>query len=388
MSDRPIYLDHQATTPVDPRVLAAMLPYFTEKFGNAASINHAYGWAAGSAVEMARQQVATVLQVTNREIIFTSGATEANNLAIKGLLQRRPRGSHIIVSAAEHRAVLEPARRMQRAGCEVTVLPVQGTGAIDPQQVAEAIRPHTVLVSAMFANNEVGAINPLRELSAICRARGVWLHCDAAQGFGKLPLSLQELPIDLVSITAHKLYGPQGVGALVVRRGERRIPLSPLLDGSGHEQHLRSGTLPLPLIVGFGAACEIADREMAEEAVRLRQLADRLWTGLQRELPGVQLNGPAIERLPGNLNVSFAGVAGEALMTSLTRIAVSSGAACTSADPEPSHVLLALGLEATLARASLRFGIGRFTTLEEIDTAIAHVVEQVRRLRGNSCSTH
>jgi cysteine desulfurase len=383
-SHRPIYLDHQATTPVDPRVLAAMVPYFTEKFGNAASGSHAFGWEAAEAVDLARQQVARILGTVPESLIFTSGATEANNLALKGILHRSPPGSHLIINAAEHRAVLDPAKRLQREGFAVTLLPVSPEGRVDPQQVADALRPNTVLVSVMAANNEVGTLNPLHEIGTICRQHNVWLHCDAAQAVGKIPLDLEKLPVDLLSISAHKLYGPKGVGALFVRRGERRIQLEPLFHGGGHEQRLRSGTLPVPLIVGLGAACEIAMQEQAAESLRLSKLTETLWQGLSSRLDGVTLNGPWPERLSGNLNVSFAGVAGDALLTSLTEIAVSSGSACTSADPEPSHVLRAMGISEPLALASLRFGVGRFNNAAEIDVAIDCVVRHVTRLRQSS----
>lgn len=378
----PIYLDHQATTPVDPRVLEAMLPWFTEKFGNAASIHHEYGRQAAEAVERSRAQVAALLQIEPTTVIFTSGATESNNLALKGVLRGRPPGSHLIVNAAEHRAVLDPAKVLEREGGTLTVLPVDRTGRVDPQQVADAIRPETVLVSFMAANNEVGALNPLKEIGEICRAQKVWLHCDAAQAVGKLPLNLSELPIDLLSLSGHKLYAPQGIGALFIRRDGRRIPLRPIIDGGGHEQRLRSGTLPVPLIVGLGTACEIARQEMASESKRLTDLSERLWQRLSSSLERMTINGPWPERLPGNLNVSFEGVSGDALLTSLTEIAVSSGSACTSADPEPSHVLRAMGISEPLSLASLRFGVGRFNTPDEIDRAAEHVIEVVIRLRA------
>lgn len=381
-SSRVIYLDHQATTPVDPRVLEAMLPWFGEKFGNAASIHHEHGRQAAEAVEHARSQVAELLQVDPATLIFTSGATESNNLALKGVVRHRQVGSHLIVNAAEHRSVLDPAKVLEREGFTVTVLPVDHEGQVDPQHVLAAIQPATVLVSVMAANNEVGTINPLREIGEICRTRGVWLHCDAAQAVGKLPLNLTDLPLDLVSLSAHKLYGPQGIGALWIRRDGRRIPLRPLIDGGGHERRLRSGTLPVPLIVGFGAACEIAREEMGLESQRLSELSERLWNALRTRLSGLHLNGPWPDRLPGNLNVSFEGVSGDALLTSLTEIAVSSGSACTSADPEPSHVLRAMGISEPLSLASLRFGVGRFSTAAEIDRAAEHIIAKVSRLRG------
>lgn len=381
---RPIYLDHQATTPVDPRVLAVMLPYFTEKFGNAASSSHAWGQEAADAVEQSRQQIGALLGADPKSLIFTSGATEANNLALKGVLHRSPAGSHLIVNTAEHRAILDPAKRLQRAGYAVTILPVDREGRVDPQQVADAFRPETVLVSVMAANNEVGTLNPIAEIGEICRQHNVLLHCDAAQAVGKMPIDLGTLPVDLLSVSGHKLYAPKGVGVLFVRRGDRRIPIEPLFDGGGHEQRLRSGTLPVPLIVALGAACEIAAQEMSNEVARLNSLASKLWKGLNSRLGGVTLNGPWPERLPGNLHVSFAGIRGDALLTSLKEIAVSSGSACTSADPEPSHVLRAMGVAEPLALASLRIGIGRFNTPADIDTAIEHVVAQVTRLRRAS----
>jgi cysteine desulfurase len=377
----PIYLDHQATTPVDPRVLECLLPYFTERFGNAGSVNHRFGTEAAAAVEAARENVARLLNVPPKGIVFTSGATEANNLALKGVLHKAATGSHLIINAAEHRAILDPAKRLERAGYGVTVLPVDGEGMVDPEQVARALRPETVLVSVIVANNEVGTLNPVAEIGRICRERRVWFHCDAAQAVGKVPLDLAELPIDLLSLSGHKLYAPQGVGVLYVRPGAPRIQLEPLFDGGGQEGRLRSGTLPVALIVGLGAACEIASCEWQAEAVRLGGLRERLWAGLAANVDGIRLNGPVELRLPGNLNVSFEGVDGEALMTSLTDIAVSSGSACTSADPEPSHVLRAMGIGEKLSRASLRFGIGRFNTADEIDFAAEYVATAVMRLR-------
>ncbi|MCC7420128.1 MAG: cysteine desulfurase [Planctomycetaceae bacterium] len=382
------YLDHHATTPLDPQVLEAMMPYFTTAFGNAASINHAYGRAAAEAVETARGQVAALVGVEPRCVVFTSGATEANNLAIKGVMRAAPAGSHIITTAAEHRAVLDPAKRLKRAGCEVTVLPVDVHGVVDVGRIAEALTPRTVLVSVMAANNEVGSLSPLNEIGRVCRNRGVLFHTDAAQALGRVPLDLSSMPIDLLSGSAHKLYGPKGIGCLIVRRGEPRIRIEPLFDGGGHEQHLRSGTLPVPLIVGFGCACDIATRERDAETVRLRELRDRLWTGLTSRVGGLLLNGHPTERLAGNLNFSVEGVDGEALMTSLTEIAVSSGSACTTADPEPSHVLRAMGRSDRLTRASLRLGIGRFNTQEEVDFAGSYVAAQIERLRGMNHPGH
>lgn len=388
----PIYLDHHSTTPVDERVLLQMLPYFREKFGNAASINHVFGWRAAEAVDKARQQVADLLQVTPKSIVFTSGATEANNLALKGVLRASPPGSHVVTTAIEHKAVLDPLKRMQRQGYGVTIVPVDGTGEVSPQQIAEALRPETVLVSVMWANNEVGTIQPLSEINRLCKARGVLLHTDAAQAVGKLPLDLAKTDVDLLSLSGHKLYAPQGIGALVVRQGEPRIRLEPLFDGGGHEGRLRSGTLPVALIVGLGAACEIARQEMAAEAARLQKLARQLQDGLSRRLTGLVFNGHTalaeeegpVRRLPGNVHVSFAGVDGIALLASLKEIAVSSGSACTSADPEPSHVLRAMGIPEAMSLASLRFGLGRETTPEQIDFTISYVAETVNRLRGST----
>jgi cysteine desulfurase len=378
---RPIYLDHHATTPVDPRVLDAMLPFFGEKFGNASSVNHAFGWEAAEAVEAAREKIARLLHADPRSLIFTSGATEANNLALKGVVQAAPPNSHVITTAAEHRSVLDPLRRLARMGTELTVLDVDSSARVRPDDVARAMRPNTVLVSIIYANNEVGSLNSVREIGQLCRERGVPFHTDAVQAVGKVPLDLSDLPVDLLSASAHKLYGPKGVGILFFHRGGPRIAIEPLLHGGGHEQRLRSGTLPVPLIVGFGEACRIAEEEMPTEATRLASLRERLWAGLCREIDGIVLNGHPTERLPGNLNVSFEGVDGEALMTGLTGIAVSSGSACTTADPEPSHVLRAMGRSDGLTRASLRFGLGRNTTADQIDQAIAIVVATVRRLR-------
>jgi cysteine desulfurase len=379
---RPIYLDNHATTRVDPRVVAAMLPFFDAQFGNAASINHCYGWEAAEAVENARQRITRFLNASSDSILFTSGGTESNNLAIKGVMRAAPRGSHLVVSAVEHRSVLDSAKRLARQGYELTIVPVDRTGRVDPRAVAEAFRPQTVLASVILANNEVGTINPVREIAEVCRARNVLLHCDAVQAVGRIPVDLRSLSADLVSFSAHKLCGPKGVGALYLRSEGPPIRMEPLFDGGGHERRLRSGTLPVPLIVGFGAACLLASEERSEEAQRLKALRDRLWEGLSRRLAGLFVNGHPAERLPGNLNVSFDDVDGEALMTSLTEIAVSSGSACTSADPEPSHVLRAMGVSEARSKASLRFGLGRFTTAEEIEFAIDYVAATVTRLRS------
>lgn len=384
MSQLPIYLDNHSTTRVDPRVLEVMLPYFCEKYGNAASISHVYGWEAADAVEAARQLVADLLNTDPRNLVLTSGATESNNLALKGVMRAAGRGGHLIVSAAEHKAVLDPAKRLSRDGSEVTILPVDQYGMIAPSQVAEALQANTVLVSMMTANNEVGTINPISEIAEICRNRGVLFHTDAAQSFGKEPLDLSEIPIDLLSLSGHKIYGPKGIGGLYVRHGSPRIKLEPLFDGGGHERHLRSGTLPVPLIVGLGAASQLAGELLYEEHARILELRERLWRGLNARIGGIQLNGHPTLRLAGNLNVSFEGVDGDALIAQLKGIAVSSGSACTSADPKPSHVLRAMGLSDRLTRASLRFGLGRFNTAEEINFAIESVATAVENLRGNT----
>lgn len=380
----PIYLDHHATTPVDPRVLDAMLPFFTEHFGNAASVNHSFGWHAADAVEQARAQLGRLLNADPRGFVFTSGATEANNLAIKGVMQAAGKNARLVTSAAEHPSVLDPAKRLMRSGVDVTILPVDAHGRVDPEIVAEALQTETTLVSIMTANNEVGTINPITEIASICRERGVLFHTDAVQAAGRIPVDIEILGADLLSISAHKMYGPKGVGALYVRRGSPRIVIEPLFHGGGHERQLRSGTLPVPLLAGLGKACELAGEEMREDAQRIADLRDRLWAGLNASVDGIHRNGHPIECLPGNLNVSFDGVDGDALMSGLKDIAVSSGSACTSADPEPSHVLRAMGVNDSLTRASLRFGIGRFNTSAEIDHAVDEVVALVHRLRGTS----
>jgi len=386
-----IYLDNHSTTRVDPRVLEAMLPYFCERYGNAASVQHELGAAAADAVERARAQIAALVNCTSRELIFTSGATESNNIALFGVLRAAGPGSHLVTAAAEHRSILDPARRLKRQGFEVTFIGVDDRGRVDPEQVAQALRPNTALVSVMLANNEVGTINDVARIAALCRSRDVLVHTDAAQAAGRIPVDLAELPVDLLSISAHKIYGPKGVGGLFVRRGDRRIVIEPLVEGGGHERRLRSGTLPVPLIVGMGKAAEIARQSLAEESVRLVALRDRLWHALRNRIEGILLNGPELEpspgdlnRLPGNLNVSFERVDGEALLAGLQGIAVSSGSACSAADPEPSHVLRAMGRSDALTRASLRFGIGRFNTPEEIDRGAEIVAATVDRLRQGS----
>ena len=376
-----IYLDYQATTPTDPRVVEAMLPYFHERFGNPHSVHHAFGWDAETAVERARGQVAALIGAEPREIVFTSGATESNNLAIKGAAWfHKDRKSHLITTATEHKCVLEACRRLEGQGFRVTYLPVGPGGLVDPRQIEDAITEDTVLVSVMAAHNEIGVIQPIAEIGAICRAHGVYFHCDAAQAVGKIPIDVQAMQIDLLSISGHKVYGPKGVGALYVRR-RPRVRLEPLIDGGGQERGFRSGTLPTPLCVGLGEACAIALREMAEEAARLASLRDRLYEHLTTRLDGVVLNGDPTRRLPGNLNLSFERVNGEMLIEAMPEIAVSTGSACTSASVEPSYVLRALGLSDELAHASIRIGLGRDTTEAEVDEAVAIIAEAVTRLR-------
>jgi cysteine desulfurase len=381
----PVYMDNHSTTPVDPRVFEAMAPWFTEKFGNAASRSHAYGWEAADAVKKARKQVAALIGASPDEIVFTSGATESDNLAIKGVAEAlRARGNHIITAAAEHRAVLDSCKRLEQQGCRVTYLPVDRHGRVDPEAVLHAHNSQTILVSVMLANNEVGAIQPVAEIGRIARERGVLFHTDAVQAAGKLAIDVDAMHIDLLSLSAHKMYGPKGVGALYVRKKNAKgepPPLFPLIDGGGHEGGLRSGTLNVPAIVGFGAACRIAMEEMAAESERLRRLRDRLEEELRAGLDEMQVNGHPTERLPNNLNVSFGYVDGEALLVGLSDVAVSTGAACTSAKHEPSHVLRAMGLSEELAQGTLRFGLGRFNTDEEIDYVARRVIETVRGLR-------
>jgi cysteine desulfurase len=383
VQNRPIYLDNHATTPTDPRVLEAMLPYFTTCYGNAASVAHRFGWEAAEALESARAQVAALIGADPREIVFTSGATEANNLAIKGVLPAlRGKGNHLVTAATEHKAVLDPMRRLAREGWQLTIVAPDGDGLIAPEAIAAALTDRTVLVSVMAANNEVGTINPVAAIGRLCRERGVVFHTDATQAVGKVPLDVREAGIDLLSLSAHKIYGPKGIGALFVRRGEPRLRLSPLFDGGGHERGLRSGTVAVPLAVGLGAAAEIATRVRDDEARRLLDLRECLHSGIAARVDGIRLNGHRERRLPGNLNLSFAGVDGEALMMAMREVAVSSGAACTSTEREPSHVLLAMGRNEALARASLRFGLGRFTTTAEIAIAIDAVAAAVARLRA------
>ena len=379
----PVYLDHHATTPVDARVLEAMLPYFGPKFGNAASRSHSFGWAAEKAVELARRRVAELAGASPREMVFTSGATESNNLAIKGAMEAyRSQGNHMVTMATEHRAVLDPARRLEQQGCRVTVLTPRPDGLLDLGQLSGAILPETVLVSVMWANNEIGVIQPVRQIGALCRERGVLFHCDATQAFGKVPIDVVADGVDLLSASAHKMYGPKGVGALYVRRRTPpRVRLAAQMDGGGHEGGLRSGTLNVPGIVGFGESCAICAHEMAADSERLGALRDRLWRRLTTELEGVTVNGSLEHRLPGNLNVSFAGVDAETLLMSLPEVALSTGSACSSATVEPSHVLRALGIGAQAAHSSVRFGLGRVNTEEEIEYVAGRGVESVRRLR-------
>ncbi len=381
----PIYLDNNSTTRCDPRVVDAMLPYFSDHYGNAASRHHVFGWQAKEAVDAAREQVAALIGASPREIVFTSGATESDNLAIKGVAgMYRNRGDHIITVATEHKAVLDTCRRLESEGFRVTVLPVDRFGQVTAEQVAQALTEKTILVSVMAANNEVGTLQPIRDIGRVCRERGVLFHTDAVQAAGKLSLDVDDICADLLSLSAHKMYGPKGVGALYVRATSPRVRLVPLFDGGGHERGMRSGTLPVPLVVGFGRASELAIAEMADEAERLRQLRERLRQGICEALEDVRLNGHPTERLPGNLNLSFAYVDGNALLMSLRDVAVSSGSACTSAEPEPSYVLRAMGVEDELARSSIRFGLGRFNTAEEIEYVTALVIRVVKHLRAQS----
>jgi cysteine desulfurase len=381
-SENVIYLDYQATTPTDPRVVAAMTPYFSDHFGNPHSRTHPYGWDAEDAVERARAQVADIIRAEPREVVFTSGATESNNLAIKGAARfHKARGKdHVVTVATEHKCVLESCRDLEAEGFRVTILPVRPDGLVEPTTVAAALDDATVLVSIMAANNEIGVLQPLAEIGQACRERGVLFHSDAAQAVGKIALDVDAMKIDLLSISAHKLYGPMGVGALYVRR-KPRARLTPLFSGGGQERGLRSGTLPTPLCVGFGEACELAANDMVAEGERLRILRQRLYQGLLARVDGVTLNGDPEQRLPGNLNLNFAGIAAEDLMTEAKSVALSTGSACTSASLEPSYVLRALGVPDDLAYGSIRFGLGRFTTEAEIDAVIDRVAAAVEKLR-------
>jgi cysteine desulfurase len=377
----PIFMDNHSTTPLDPRVLEAMMPYLTSEFGNAASRNHAFGWHAEEASERARDQVAKLIGATAKEIVWTSGATESDNLAIKGAAEYYvDRGNHIITCQTEHKAVLDTCKRLEKHGFEVTYLPVGSDGRVTAEQVAAAMTDKTIVVSLMLANNEIGVVHPIDEIGKVVKARGAIFHVDAVQGVGKVPFSVDASRADLVSLSAHKMYGPKGVGALYVRR-KPRVRIAPIIDGGGHERGMRSGTLNIPGIVGFGMAAEIAAREMAEEAPRLLALRERLHQKIASRLPEVYVNGSLEHRLPGNLNLSFAYVEGEGLLMALKDVAVSSGSACTSASLEPSYVLRALGIGEELAHTSIRFGIGRFNTVEEVDFVADLVAEKVQRLR-------
>lgn len=382
----PIYMDYHATTPVDPRVLDTMMPYFTEKFGNAASRSHAYGWTAEEAVHVARERIATLIGAKNpKEIVFTSGATESNNMAIKGVAQfYKDKGNHIVTTVIEHKAVLDTCKRLEKEGYTVTYLPVTSEGLVDPDAVRRAITDKTILVSIMLANNEVGTIQPLAEIGQLTRERGVLFHTDAVQGVGKTQMDVEAMNIDLASITAHKIYGPKGVGALYVRRSRPRVRITAQIDGGGHEFGMRSGTLNVPGIVGFGKAAEILTQEGKAESSRLKALRTRLYDKLRQGLDSIHINGSPEHRLPGNLNVSFSFVEGEALLMSIKDVACSSGSACTSASLEPSYVLHAMGIGDDLAHSSIRFGLGRFTTEEEIDYVAELVIRKVNKLREMS----
>ena len=378
----PIYMDNHATTPVDPRVFEAMRPYFTATFGNAASRNHSFGWEAEEAVEKARKQIASLIGATAKEIVFTSGATESNNLAIKGVFEMyAEKGNHIITAATEHKAVLDTCKRLEKEGGRVTYLAVQQNGLIDLDQLREAITDKTILITIMYANNEIGVLQPIAEIGKIARERGVLFHTDSTQAVGKVPVDVNKDNIDIASISAHKMYGPKGVGALYVRRRNPRVQLTAQIDGGGHERGMRSGTLNVPGIVGLGAACELAQKEMPEESKRLAYLRDKLKDRLLAGLDEVYINGTTEHRLPNNLNISFAYVEGESLLMGINDVAVSSGSACTSATLEPSYVLKALGAGDDLAHSSIRFGLGRFNTEEEVDYVCAKVIDVVKKLR-------
>ncbi len=381
----PIYMDNHSTTPCDPRVVDAMLPFFTERFGNAASRNHSFGWEAEEAVDQARRRLAKLIHADPKEIVFTSGATESDNLALKGVVEMyKEKGDHIITSSTEHRAVIDAAKSLEKKGVRVTYLPVDKEGRINPDDVRAAVTDKTILISIMLANNEIGTIHPVQEIGKIAKEKGVLFHCDATQAVGKIPVNVSDAGIDLMSFTSHKIYGPKGVGALYVRRKAPRVRLVPMIDGGGHERGMRSGTLPVPLIAGFGKAVELCEREMAVESVRIQGLRDRLQAGITDALEAVYLNGHPTERLPGNLNLSFAYVEGEALLMGVKEIALSSGSACTSATLEPSYVLRALGVGSDLAHSSIRFGLGRFSTPEEVEYTIDRMIKAVNHLREMS----
>jgi len=383
-NDQPIYLDYQATTPLDPRVLEAMMPYFTYKFGNAHSRSHSYGWEAEEGVERARAQVAKLIGADEKEVIYTSGATESNNLAIKGVADfYKDRRNHIVTTVTEHKCVLDTCRHLEQEGFTVTYLPVQQNGLVDLDALRAAVTDKTVVVSIMAVNNEIGVIQPLAEIGKICREKGAFFHTDAAQAAGKIPLDVEAMNIDLMSISGHKIYGPKGIGALYVRR-RPRVRMAAMIHGGGQERGFRSGTLPTPLCVGLGEAAEIAMKEMDAEAQRLTKLRDRMLKGLNAKLPEIYVNGDLEHRIPGNLNISFAHVEGESLMMGIKGLSVSSGSACTSASLEPSYVLRALGVEEEMAHTSLRIGLGRFTTELEVDTAVGELVHHVTKLREMS----
>jgi len=378
----PIYMDNHATTPLDPRVLDAMMPYLTDRFGNAASRNHKFGWEAEEGVEEARKQIAALIGADPREIVITSGATESDNLAVKGVAwMYREKGDHIITCVTEHKAILDPCKHLEKEGFRVTFLPVASNGLVDLDDLRKAITDKTILISIMTANNEVGVIQDVKEIGKIAREHGVLFHTDAVQAAGKIPFSVNEMNVDVASLSAHKLYGPKGVGALYVRRRNPRVLLTPIIDGGGHERGMRSGTLNVPGIVGFGKAAQIAREDLATESSEMFRLREKLRTTLERELDEVYINGDLQKRLPGNLNMSFAYVEGESLLMGINDVAVSSGSACTSASLEPSYVLKALGVGEDLAHTSIRFGIGRFNTEEEVDYVANRVIEVVRRLR-------
>jgi cysteine desulfurase len=382
----PIFMDNHSTTPMDPRVLETMLPYFVEKFGNSASRNHAFGWEAEEAVENARKQIAHLIHADSKEIVFTSGATESDNLAIKGVVEMyHEKGDHIITSSTEHRAVLDTCKALEsKRGVKVTYLPVDKAGMVSPEDVRNAITEKTILITIMMANNEIGTINPIKDIGKVAKEKGVLFHCDATQGVGKIPVDVQDMGIDLMSFSAHKLYGPKGIGALYVRKKAPRVRIAAQMDGGGHERGMRSGTLPVPMIVGFGKAVELCEQEMPTESKRLSAMRDRLQTAITSKLEEVYLNGHPIQRLPNNLNLSFAYVEGESLLMGLKEIALSSGSACTSATLEPSYVLRALGVGSDLAHSSIRFGLGRFNTDEEVDYTAKRIIEVVTKLREMS----
>jgi len=378
----PIYMDNHATTPLDPRVLEAMMPYMTNVFGNAASRNHQFGWAAEEAVENAREQIAKLIGATAKEIIFTSGATESNNLAIKGVAEMyREKGNHIITAATEHKAVLDTCKRLEKYGYKVTYLPVQKDGLVNLDELKAAMTDKTILVSIMFANNEIGVLQPIEQIGKLCRERGILFHTDATQAVGKVPVNVNTQNIDIMSLSGHKMYGPKGVGALYVRRKNPRVQLQALIDGGGHERGMRSGTLNVPGIVGLGKACELCGEEMAAESKSLTAMRERLRQTIEKNLDEVYVNGNYEHRLPGNLNMSFLYVEGESLLMGINDIAVSSGSACTSATLEPSYVLKALGLGDDLAHSSIRFGLGRFNTDAEVDYVANKIVDVVKKLR-------